>query len=282
MKLHYPNQLDVPFKHYQYPMIEPLVHPTRKTIVIIPGLDGALAFFEDISPQLTMFYDIILFQIPLKTYETDSSKYTFEFIATELHKIVTANVPIQDGKPSVIIIGESFGGVIGQTYSYLYPSYVHSLVLLSSFAKTELPPEIQFKLDYILPMVENFGYYFPSIAQFLFAQIHVYDVVEPNEPLLVRNLFIKEATYAHFYSVMARIRIVATLDIIEKTKQLTCPTLIIYGESDHFTQKQSFQLYELIKNSSIRSLPGGHLPHITSPREFVQLIYEFLDNKKTK
>jgi hypothetical protein len=55
-------------------------------------------------------------------------------------------------------------------------------------------------------------------AQWLFAQFHVDDIMEPTEPRFVRQLFLKEASYAHFYSVMARIKLVSRLDIVEQVK----------------------------------------------------------------
>jgi len=53
--------------------------------------------------------------------------------------------------------GESFGGIIGQHVAFNYPDIVDKLVVLSSLAKTELPPEIQWKLDYLFPIINNLG-----------------------------------------------------------------------------------------------------------------------------
>lgn len=173
-------------------------------------------------------------------------------------------------------------GVVAQTFAARSPQKVASLILLSSLAKTDLPPEIEFKVKWLLPIVSNLGEFFPGFAQFLFAQIHSDDVVEKTEPLFVRELFIKEATFAHFYSVMARIKIVYKLNIVENTKTIKSPTLIIYGKDDHFTRKDSLSLHELIAGSQIKSLPGGHLPHITSPKEFASMISNFAQENFTK
>ena len=152
------------------------------------------------------------------------------------------------------------------------------MVLLSSLAKTQLPPEIEWKVQWLLPIVKNLGELFPDVAQYLFARIHAEDVVEQSEPQYVRDLFVKEAAHAHFYSVMARIGIVHKLDIEEKTQSINTPTLIIHGEDDHFTRKDSLRLHELINGSQLLSLPGGHLPHITSPKRFAEMIVSFARN----
>ena len=165
-----------------------------------------------------------------------------------------------------------FGGVIAQYFATDFPNKVEKLVVLSSLAKTELPPDIQWKLDNLLPIVENVGKFFPSLAQVLFAQIHVYDVVEPQEPAYL----IKEASFAHFHSVMKRIRIVSKLDIVDRVSRINVPTLIMYGSDDHFTRKDSFRLHTLIRTSKLLALPGGHLCHITNPKLFAEQVREFL------
>ncbi len=261
---HYNDKLDFKFKTYG--------DSSKPPVVIIPGLDGAVNFFSDVLPELSPNYYVILFHIPLCERARDRSTYTFDFIANELHAVLKG----LHVKSKVSILGESFGGVIAQYYAINHPNSIEKLVLLSSLAKTELPPAIQFKLDYLLPIIEGVGQYFPALAQKAFAQIHVYDIMEPSEAEFVRRLFIKEASHAHFYSVMARIRIVSKLNIVEKAKKIIAPTLIIYGADDHFTKPSSIELHGYLKNSVMRSLPGGHLPHITSPKAFVTLVHGFL------
>jgi pimeloyl-ACP methyl ester carboxylesterase len=111
-----------------------------------------------------------------------------------------------------------------------------------------------------------------------------------------------EAMFAHFHSVMARIDIAYTLDIVDKVRKIVVPTLIVHGKhcsvynsfstlrymnfsiifsgtDDHFTKKDSFRLNELIANSELQSLPGGHLPHVTSPKAFAHMITDFIQRK---
>lgn len=246
-------------------------NPEYPPVVVIPGLDGAVNFFADVIPELSVNHYVVVFELPYRTRNMREDVYTFRYISLELKKII--GVLKLD---KVDIVGESFGGIIAQHFALEYPYNVNKLVLLSSIAKTVLPPEIQFKLDYLLPIISGLGNYFPAIAQMLFAQIHVYDVVEPSEPEWVKQLFIKEASFAHFYSVMSRIKIVAKLDISNKVGRITAPSLVVYGEDDHFTKKGCLELHSLLPNSEIASLPGGHLPHVTSPLEFVHLVEEFL------
>lgn len=255
----YNNELPVRFKSYG--------NPAHETIIFIPGLDGVTAFFNDIVPELTCYYHVVVYNLPLIARDGDKTKYTFDFIAADLMSVVD-ELRVED----VTMFGESFGGIIAQHFAHKYPNKLEKLVLMSSLAKTDLPPEIQWKLDNLMPVIETFGYYFPHFAQMLFAQIHVDDVVEPSESNAVRQLFLKEASFAHFYSVLARIKLASRLDILHLLPTIRTPTLVIYGDDDHFTKKDSLQLHQLLSHSELKSLPGGHLAHVGSPKELARLL----------
>lgn len=246
---------------------------SKPTLVLIPGLDGATAFFSDITPELTPEFQVVVFNLPLHARNATES-YSFSRINSELYHVLD-ELNLKD----VTLVGESFGGIVAQHFTLEHPDKVHKMVLLSSLAKTVLPPDIQFKLDYLMPVIATFGSYFPHFAQLLFAQIHVDDVVEPFEARSVRQLFLKEASFAHFFSVLARVRLASTLDIAAQVPSIQTPTLVVYGEDDHFTKKDSFQLHSLLPHSELKSLPGGHLAHLTSPKQFARLVKDFVAKK---
>lgn len=255
----YPERHEVRYKSYG--------DPSRETIVFIPGLDGVTAFFSDIVPEITCSYHVVVYNLPLSPRQADDSTYTFDTIVEDLQSMLE-ELHIE----KATIFGESFGGIVAQHFVHKHSERLNRLVLLSSLARAQLPPDVQFKLDYLIPVIETFGYYFPHFAQMLFAQIHVDDVVEPAEPNAVRQLFIKEASFAHFYSVVARIKLVSKLDILHLIPTIQIPTLVIFGEQDHFTKKDSLQIHELLPNSQLRSLPGGHLAHVSSPKVVAQML----------
>jgi pimeloyl-ACP methyl ester carboxylesterase len=131
----------------------------KPTIVIVPGLDGITAFYHDIVPELTAKYHVVVYHLPL-FQKLNSYEYSFEFLAKDLRDIL---VELKITKAT--IIGESFGGVITQYFAYLYPSYVDRLVLLSSMAKLDLPPDVAWKAKYLLPSLAYFGGFHPTLAQ---------------------------------------------------------------------------------------------------------------------
>ena len=243
-------------------------------VIFIPGLDGATSFFDGVVPLVTPHATVAIFFLPLRPAAMPETAYTLDYLANELATTVD-NVLTEAAsqRAAVHLVGESFGGVVAQVYARRRcHRAVASLVLLSSLAKTNLPPNIAWKADNLLPILKGVGWLLPGIAQAIFARLHVDDVCEPTEQQYVKDLFVQEASRADFRSVMSRIGLVRHLDIVEEAKAITLPTLIVHGTDDHFTKESSVELHGLIQGSTLRSLPGGHLPHITSPGLFADMI----------
>ena len=59
------------------------------------------------------------------------------------------------------------------------------------------------------------------------------DVVERFEPTWMRDWFIREASWAHHYSVIARIKMILRLDICERIEGVRQRTLVVYGQHDN-------------------------------------------------
>uniref|UniRef100_A0A7S2XZC0 AB hydrolase-1 domain-containing protein n=1 Tax=Fibrocapsa japonica TaxID=94617 RepID=A0A7S2XZC0_9STRA len=250
--------------------------PSNPPVVLIPGLDGCTSFFADVIPELTPKFHVVVFNLPLadepfRKNPNRTEPYSFQYMAGELVSVME-----ELGLPEAYVVGESFGGVIAQRLAIDYPRRVKKLVVLSSLAKTEMPPEVAFKAKYLLPVVETLGLAFPGLAQTLFAYLHVDDVIEPHEPEWVKQFFKKEASWAHHYSVMARLKLVIPLNMAVEVGYLPHKVLIIYGQDDHFTRKGSEHLHQIIQASEIVAMPGGHLPHVTSPKLFAELVENFI------
>ena len=75
------------------------------SLILIPGLDGAAAFFADVIPELMASgFHVVQYFLPLKTEEIAASHYTFDFIARDL-----CDVTEELGIKKCILVGESFG-----------------------------------------------------------------------------------------------------------------------------------------------------------------------------
>jgi 3-oxoadipate enol-lactonase len=243
-----------PFRYRTYGAGEP--------VVLIPGLDGLTEFFADIVPELSRFYQVVLYELPLKG-EADAAReqYTFEYLARDLKSVLD-----ELGLDSAHIVGESFGGVVAQTLTLAEPQAVRTLTLISSAPYFE----VSRKNRMLLPL-------FQITPMWLFARVHLSDVCEPGDPGWVKRLFVRGASYADHASVVARANIVSRVDLRSRVAELRCPTLLVVGSLDRFTGDASKELAKKLPRAQLAVIEGGgHLCHVAQPRAFVDALLPFL------
>ena len=78
---------------------------------------------------------------------------------------------------------------------------------------------------------------------------------------------------------MARLSIVIPLDITARVAHLRQKTRLVYGADDTFTGATTDALLALLPDADKVALPGGHLPHLTSPKAFARLVLDFVAGK---
>jgi pimeloyl-ACP methyl ester carboxylesterase len=191
-------------------------------------------------------------------YREDSVEYSFESIADRLFDTINSISKEKQFTGKIYVIGESFGGFIAQVYAAKYQSKesrLEKLVLLSALAKTELTFSVEMKKRFALPIVKALGLIYPRLAQYVFAVVHQFDVVESSEPQYLFDFFVREASAAHHFSVMRRLELAISADISNSSSSISIPTLLIYGKDDQFTQHGTRHLSQLLQTSkSIYSL----------------------------
>ena len=267
--------------HAGLPRYRTYGNPALPPVVLIPGLDGCASFYAGALPELTLERFVVVYELPLVS-AANREEYTFSYLAKGLADVLD-ELDI-DAAP---VVGESFGGVVAMHAALEHETRVTRLLLLSSLAKTELTTEVWLKKTFALPVVRLIGRAFPNVAQTIFAYVHASDVVEASEPEWVTNFFIKEASWAHHASVMQRIKIVAGLDIEDRVPSITAPVLLIRGADDTFTGHTTARLRALLQSRGlvgtfpdgavdVVTLPGGHLPHVTSSGLFARAVRDAL------
>lgn len=93
------------FSNERYFKYKSYGNPNATSIVLVPGLDGAVAFFADTIPELTASgFHVIQYFLPLKTKASIRNAYTFEFMAEDLRSVLK-----EAGIKNAVIVGESFG-----------------------------------------------------------------------------------------------------------------------------------------------------------------------------
>jgi 3-oxoadipate enol-lactonase len=219
-------------------------------------------FFSDLVPELARNYRVIVYHLPLRGEADECGRsYSFEFIAEDLKSVL-----VELGIAKANVIGESFGGVVTQTFALDHPDAIDRLVLISTAPKFDL----SMKNRLLLPL-------FRFTPMWLFARLHLRDVCEPQDPQWVKDLFVRGASWADHASVLARARIASRADLRARISEIKAPVLLVLGSSDRFTGEASRQMQELLPNARLVEIPeGGHLCHLTHPQQFLDAVLPFL------
>ena len=192
------------------------------------------------------------------------------------------------GSPQVSLFGYCMGGTMSAMFAALHPEKVHSLVLLGApfcFESTQLlyqwgcDPEM-FKPKAIVDAcgmappwafegfsLLKFGTKAPRLAQ-LYDSIDDQKIIESHlamEQWAGDNIPMAGAVYEEFIRTCWQQNDLfhGRLEIggkPVKLQSITCPTLIITGDSDHLVPPETSQpLADLLPNATLMPFPAGHI-----------------------
>lgn len=240
-------------------------------ILLLHGFDSSVFEFRRLLPQLASHHDTWIVDL-LGFGFTDrpiNVPFSPEAIKTHLYDFWKTKV----AQP-VILVGASMGGAAAIDFTLSHPDAVTKLVLIDSagfaagpaIGKFLVPPlgylATQFlRQPNVRRSVSLKAYCDPSFVTAdseLCAALHL-KLSRWNEALIT---FTKSGGY-NFLS--------------NKISQITCPTLILWGDSDQILGTKDAQRFkDAIVNSKLIWIEQcGHVPHLEKPELTAQHILEF-------
>jgi pimeloyl-ACP methyl ester carboxylesterase len=162
------------------------------------------------------------------------------------------------------LLGHSFGGALAMLYALKHPEKIKKLILYNAaiIRDKKLKRKISVFLSKIFKFLEKIFpeklLYLPKKAYYKFI-IKSYDYLMANENL--KKTFIN----------------IINTDIKDLPKNLKVETILLWGKYDKTTPlKHGEILKNLIPNSKLIILEGGHNVHVKNPEEFSQKLKEVL------
>ena len=174
-------------------------------------------------------------------------------------------------------VGLSMGGMIGQTFALKYPGVFQSMVLADTSSR--LPPNagelwgerVRIAREQGMePLVE------PTLARWFtepYRKSHK-DVVDR----IARDIrSTPPAGYAGACEAIMK------LDLLDRLKEIECPTLVIVGENDPGTPPEmARRIHENLRGSRLVIIPSAaHLSNIEQPEAFNKALISFLDGVRS-
>lgn len=214
--------------------------------------------------------------------------WTPELFMGELTRLLT-HLGIDE---KYILLGQSWGGMLGMQYAIGDPHGLQALIVADSPASMKLwlseanrlRQELPDGVNETLMRHESAGstddpeY---TAAVNVFYDRHLCRVPAPACVLEGRRKQALDHTVYHTMNGPSEFHVVGTLqdwDITDQLHHISVPTLLISGVHDEATPLIVSQIHERIPGSHWELFPeSSHLPHIEEPARFKRVVTEFLE-----
>lgn len=213
-----------------------------KTLVFIHGLSDNLLYWEFLASNLKRDFQVLRFDLQGHgESELKDNEITIDTYVRDLNNLLE-----ELNLSNVNIIGFSLGGAVGLDFTVKYPQKVDSLVLMSSFYKTDT--ESSNTLNQLKNALNNgFENFYDTILPMVLCR----EVIEENreELELLKQIASPSAnTEAYIKAVDVCLNFNAEKDL----PMINVPTLILAGKYDEiYTLDVQKDLNEKIKDSKL-------------------------------
>ena len=242
-----------------------------KTIVLLNGLSQSTVSWGLVTPLLKAHYNIVLVDFIFQGQSDKEADYRdFDRHATDIKELIDF-LKLK----KVTLIGLSYGSLVAQHFSLLFPEYLDKLVLMGTFAhKTPYFDAISYSW---FKALETGGY--P-----LMFDVMLPSVLSENyfkNPLIPIDLM-RDARQEMNTDTTALLQLMRATherpDYREHLKKVKTPTLIIQGEKDALLPVHLAEdVHKSIPGSQLEIIPHvGHTLNLEAVPQITQLIKEFV------
>lgn len=229
-----------------------------ETILLLHGLFGALSNFKDLFARFSEDYNIVIPILPI---------YDLPLDQTGLDGLLDFVKSFVDFKSynNLHVLGNSLGGHLAQLFTLDYHTRVKTMTLTGSSGLFESGMGDGYPRRGDYEYIKNKTaetFYDPATATKELVD-EVYDTVNDRNKA-IRIVLTAKSAIRH--------------NLADKINQITCPTLLVWGQQDTITPPFVGEKFkELIPNSELHFIDQcGHAPMMEKPREFNTILDKFL------
>lgn len=246
-----------------------VVEGSGDPILLVPGLGGATRQLAKISAELASTHRVITVD-PRGAGQSDKPdmRYDGALLAADMVAVLDhADVGRAD------FVGISFGGMIGQEMALRFPARLRSLLLASSYARSDAWTDRMWQVREMLIRKLGLAEHFKLAVMFLFsprafrteaetvAMIEAAVGANPPDPVG----YMRQLEFCRDHNASQRL---ARLDL---------PTLVVQGADDILASPiQGRELAKAIPGAQYREVAeAAHLFMLSRPAEFARMIRDF-------
>ena len=240
------------------------------TLLLVTGLAGTASYWKPNVEALSRHYKVICYDHrgTGASVRTEGS-YSIEGLTDDLVGLLDAL-----GEKTVLFVGHSTGGAIGQVLAARHPDRVSRMVLYASWAT--LCPQMALAMEMRVKLLKAYGpaMYHRASPAFLFPPRYVCENWAAIEPALARNAELSTTATI----LEARVNAVLAFDGRAYLPDIQCPTLVLVARDDNLTPLESSEeLARGIPGAELQVLSyGAHAVSQTEPEVFNKAVLTFL------
>lgn len=214
-----------------------------------------------------------------RSSRTDERTYTIEQMADDLEGLRTYL-----GLGPVMVLGQSFGGMVAQVYATRYPQSVSKLLLSNTTPSMQFWDEAQEMADRmatpeqlaILPALFNGEIESQQAFDDWWATCMPLYFRNPDDKVIAAVEDRMTGAFEVANYMMANE--IPKYDVREALPSVTIPTLVLAGKHDWVTPLTQSQLMDqLLPNSTLVVFDdSGHMPHIEENDKYVAAVRDFV------
>lgn len=193
--------------------------------------------------------------------------YTLEQMADDLHGLYAAL-----GIRRSHWVGLSMGGMIGETYALKHPGVFQSMVLADTTSRR--PPNAEQMWGERVKLAREKG--MDALVEGTLARWFTEPYRQANPAVMAKIAAdIRNTPVAGFAGCCDAI---AKIDVLDRLKEIECPSLVIVGDQDHGTPPEmARQIHANLRGSELLIIPSAaHLSNVEQPQAFNDALLGFL------
>lgn len=252
------------------------VHGEGEPLICIMGITAPGEYWEDhVECWKNTFQCITPDNRGVGKSDKPKGAYTTEMMADDY-----AHLMDHLGIQSAAVVGCSMGSVIAQQLALRHPDKVKSLVLMCSWARCDAYAKSTF--NQILKAKAHLRE--EELVEHL--QLLIFDKRSWDDPEFYKSMLDarEEASKNPYpqplHGLEGQCRACVNHNVLDQLQDITCPTLLIGGETDIFTPRwMAEELHAGLPNSTLHLYPeSGHAFHWENLDDFNQRVTDFIQS----
>lgn len=251
------------------------------TLFLAHGFSSSLDVFEKVIPDFACHYRVLALDL-LGFGKSDKPvevRYSLSFYAKLIIEFLEKINAFS--ARNVYAVGHSMGGKYLLALSVLYPNTLTKLVVSNTDGFLYVPPFVRAASLWGVRHLVRRLVSSPTFVRQTMRSVY-YDPSHITEEHFQRNVEMVRSK-EHFEAMMALNRDYRYLDlqrtgIRNRLRELRLPVLILWGENDRFIPPKYAEVArQEVPNSTVQMIPNcGHVPMVEKPREFFEVVHQFL------